>query len=350
MCERDYDVVIIGSGMGGATFAVSLASTGAKILILEKGYQIPVSPLNRDERAIFQRNHFRSDEAWYDAGGNAFNGGNHYNHGGNTKFYGAVLFRYRERDFEGAAHADGDTPAWPLHYRELEPWYDAAEKLYQVRGQGGEDPSEPARSTQYPHAAVPDEPAIAQVRARLKKIGLRPFLLPLAVDIDRWLSVGKTGFDAFPDARSGKMDAETCALLPALAYPNVKIESGAEVRRLMTNATGDRVEAVEFEKDGETRAVRAPLFILAAGAVRSAALLLKSREGGVANKSGVVGRYFMNHNTAAAIALDPRFRNDSVFQKTFGLNDFYLSDGRGGAPLGNVQLLGRVTGAILKVR
>lgn len=348
MAKRQYDVVIVGSGMGGATCAYSLAPSGAKILILEKGHQIPASAVNRDERAIFQRGHFRSNEHWYDSNGSSFEAGNHYNHGGNTKFYGAVLFRYRERDFDGVAHCDGDATAWPIRYHDLEPWYDAAEKLYQVRGQSGEDPSEPGRSQPYPHPPVPDEPAIAQVRARLKQVGLRPFSLPLAIDIDRWLSVGQTGFDAFPDARSGKMDAETCALLPALEYPNVEIESGAEVRRLIANQSGDRIESVEFEKDGEIRSVSAPIVVLAAGAVRSAALLLASREGGLANRSGAVGRYFMNHNMAGVIAIDPRFVNDSVYQKTFGLNDFYLSDGRGGPPLGNVQLLGRVTGTILK--
>jgi len=346
--QASVDVVIIGSGMGGATMAYGLAPTGVRIVILEKGYQLPEATENRDARAIFQRGHFRPKEHWYDADGATFNPGNYYNHGGNSKFYGAVLLRYRAEDFEGIAHADGEAPAWPIRYADLEPWYDAAERLYEVRGALGQDPTEPHHNHPYPHPAVPDEPAIALVRARLAKAGLHPFSLPLGVDIERWLGHAKTPWDAFPDARSGKMDAETCALIPALAHPNVSIESGAEVRRLIPAPDGRRIAAVEYEQDGQLRTIATGTVVLAAGAVRSAAILLASGEAGIANRSGAVGRHFMNHNASAVLAIDPRFRNDSVYQKTFGLNDFYLSDGAMGKPLGNVQLLGRVTAAVLK--
>jgi choline dehydrogenase-like flavoprotein len=345
---RNPDVIIIGSGMGGATLAHALAPTGANILILEKGRQLPATPENRDARAIFQRGHFRPMENWYDSQGRAFNPGNYYVHGGNSKFYGAVLIRYRERDFDGLTHADGDTPAWPFRYAELAPWYDAAEALYRVRGEAGVDPTEPPRSRGFPFAPVPDERPIAETRERLRGIGLHPFSLPLGIDIDLWLKNGATPWDAFPDARSGKMDAETCALIPALAYENVSLESGAEVTRLVAAPDGRRIAAVDYLQDGESRRVAAGTIVLAAGAVRSAALLLASAEGGLANRSGMVGRHFMNHNLSAMLAVDPRLDNDAIYQKTFGINDFYLSDQRGGPPLGNVQLLGKVSGPILK--
>ena len=342
------DVVIIGSGMGGATAAYALAPTGADILILEKGAQLPERPENRDARAIFGRGVFRPDELWYDRAGTGFNPGNYYNHGGNSKFYGAVLIRYRAQDFAGMAHADGDAPAWPFGYDEIAPWYDRAEALYEVRGALGEDPTEPPHAGPYPHLPVPDEPSIAEVRSRLAGTGLHPSSLPLGVDIERWLANGRTPWDAFPDARSGKMDAETCALIPALAHPNVRLESGAEVVRLVPEPGGKRIAAVEYRQAGEIRRVTPKLVILAAGAVRSAAILLASAPEGLANSSGLVGRHFMNHNLSAVIGIDPRFRNTSVYQKTFGVNDFYLSGGEGGAPLGNIQLLGRVSGPILK--
>jgi choline dehydrogenase-like flavoprotein len=205
------DIVIIGTGMGGATTAWALAPTGARILILEKGRQLADIPENRDARAIFQRGHFRPKEFWYDAEGTPFSPGNYYNYGGNSKFYGAVLLRYRAQDFEGVSHADGEAPPWPIRYVDLEPWYDAAEALYQVRGALGQDPTEPHHNGPYPHGPVPDEPAIAKVRERLTRIGLHPFSLPLGVDIELWLRRGRTPWDAFPDARAGKMDAETCA-------------------------------------------------------------------------------------------------------------------------------------------
>ncbi|SEC01594.1 Choline dehydrogenase [Rhizobiales bacterium GAS191] len=342
------DILIIGSGMGGATLAQALAPTGASILILDKGRQLPERPENRDARAIFQLGFFRPKEVWLDAAGRPFSPGNYYVHGGNSKFYGAVLIRYRAQDFDGLAHADGDAPPWPFRYAELAPWYDAAEALYQVRGEAGFDPTEPPRGRNYPFPPVPDEPVIAATRERLRKVGLHPFSLPLGIDIERWLAHGRTPWDAFPDARSGKMDAETCALLPALAHENVRMESGAEAKRLVLAPDGKRVAAVEYEQEGERRSVSPKVVVLAAGAVRSAALLLASSPDGVANRSGLVGRHFMNHNLTAMLAVDPRLRNDSVYQKTFGINDFYLDDGRGGPPLGNVQLLGRVSGAILK--
>lgn len=348
MTDPAPDIVIVGTGMGGATAAHALAPTGARILILEKGSQLPERPENRDARAIFQRGFFRPQEAWYDAAGTSFNPGNYYNHGGNSKFYGAVLLRYRAQDFDGRAHAEGDTPPWPFRYAELEPWYGAAETLYQVRGALGQDPTEPHHLGPYPYPAVPDEPAIATVRARLAGVGLHPFSLPLGVDIERWLGQAQTPWDAFPDARSGKMDAETCALLPALAHSNVTLRSGAEVMRLIPSADGRRVAEVEYRQAGETHRVRAGLVVLAAGAVRSAVILLASGEGGLANRSDMVGRHFMNHNASAVIAIDPRFENDSVYQKTFGINDFYFTGGPDGRPLGNIQLLGRISAAVLK--
>jgi choline dehydrogenase-like flavoprotein len=348
----DIDVAIIGSGMGGATFAAGLAPSGARILILERGERLADGPETRDARAIFQRGFFRPRETWLDGSGAPFNPGNYYYVGGNSKFYGAVLIRFRAEDFRPIRYADGETPGWPFDYAELEPWYGRAEALYQVRGKLGEDPTEPAHSAPYPHPPVPDEPAIAAVRERLARAGLHPFSLPLGVDIDRWLAGGKTPWDAFPNADSGKMDAESCGLKAALAHDNVSLTTGARVVRLETDAPGRKIETIVYEKDGATHRLNARVVALAAGAVNSAALLLASANGaapnGLANRSDQVGRHFMNHNSSAALAIDPFARNDSVYQKTFGLNDFYLDDGRGGPPLGNVQLLGKISGAILK--
>ena len=144
------------------------------------------------------------------------------------------------------------------------------------------------------------------------------------------------------------MDAEAGGLAVALAHPNVRLETGARVGRLILGSDGKRLNGVEYRVGDDTRFVAAKLVILSAGAVNSAALLLRSAEGGLANRSDMVGRHFMNHNASAALAIDARVVNDSVYQKTLGINDFYLEDGRGGPPLGNIQLLGRVTGPILK--
>lgn len=348
------DVVIIGSGMGGATVAAGLAGSGAKVLILEKGERLLDTPETRDARAIFQRGYFRPKENWLDADGRTFNPGNYHVVGGNTKFYGAVLFRYREQDFSELDFPGGGvSPAWPFPYAELEPWYSKAERLYQVRGTTTEDPTEPPHAGDYPFKPVPDEPAIAKVRERLKSVGLHPASLPLGVDIDRWLARARTPFDAYPDTMTGKMDAESCGLAAALHDPDISLETGADVVRLETDEE-NRVSAIVYRQAGEEKRVSPKLVILSAGAIRSATLLLGSANGrnpkGLANSSDQVGRNFMNHNATFMLAIDPRTVNDSVYQKTVHFNDFYFDDGNGSGPLGQVQLLGRVTAPILKSR
>jgi choline dehydrogenase-like flavoprotein len=341
------DIVIVGSGMGGATLAAGLAPTGARIVILERGHPIPDDAPARDPNRIYKNSAFRSKETWLDERGGAFEPGNYYNVGGNSKLYGAVLIRYRAEDFREMVHFDGVSPAWPFDYDELAPWYDEAEQLYQVRGDATSDPTEPHHDRAYPFLPVPDEPAVAAVRTRLEKVGVKPFTLPLGVDLERWLAAGQTGWDGYPDLRSGKMDAETCGLAAALDHPNVELITGARVTALKTAPDGKRIAEVVYDKDGGQVRLKPRLVAVAAGAVQTAALLLRSN---VANGMDQVGRCFMNHNASALLAIDPRFRNDSVYQKTFGINDWYLSDGATGKPLGNLQLLGRVVPDILKIQ
>lgn len=342
------DVIIIGSGIGGATMAAALAPTGKQILILERGAQLTPSAEDRSDKAIFADGHYRPKEEWLDGEGKAFNPGNYYYVGGNSKFYGAVLLRYRREDFAPMTHIGGVTPGWPITYDDLEPFYGQAENLYAVRGQIGQDPTEPYHSTAYPHPPVPDEPPIAALRKRLASVGLHPSSLPLAVDLPRWLARARTPWDAFPDTTGGKMDAETAALRHALKHKTVQLRTKAQVERLITGPQG-RITGVALAS-GEV--LTAPLVVLAAGAVQTAALLLASANAdhpnGLANSSDQVGRNFMNHNCSAVLALHPLWRNDCVYQKTLMINDFYLTGGPKGAPLGNVQLLGKISGTILR--
>lgn len=351
----DSDVIIIGSGIGGATLASALAPSGRRILILERGQHLPDSPDARDDVAIFERGVYRSTEEWLGSDGRKFLPGNYYYVGGNSKFYGAVMYRYRAEDFLPRQHLRGASPGWDLTYAQLEPWYAQAEALFRVRGNAAEDPTEPARSGPYPYPAVPDEPALARVRDRLRQAGVHPASLPLAIDIKAWLERGQTGWDAFPNTGgAGKIDAEVGPLAMALQHPNVRLMTGAQVIRLETDASGQRVVAAVIRRDGREERLSATHFAVAAGAVQSAALLLRSANAahpaGLGNRSDQLGRNFMNHNTSAMITLNPWIRNDSVYQKTLCFNDFYNDDAQAHAPLGNVQLLGRITGNILKAQ
>lgn len=344
----DGDVIIIGSGMGGATLAAQLAPTGRRIMIVEKGHRLQPSPADRDAEAIFRKAHFRPNEEWLDGDGQPFNPGNYYNVGGNSKFYGAVLVRYRREDFAPLAHMGGVTPGWPLSYEELEPAYSQAEKMYAVRGQIGQDPTEPPHSTAYSYPPVPDEPPIAALRKRLAEVGLHPSSLPLGVDLAKWLARAPTPWDAFPDTTGGKMDAETAALKTALQHKNVQLRTKALVLRLLTDGGG---KIVGVELAGGV-VLTAPIIVLAAGAIQTAVLLLASANAdhpnGLANSSDQVGRNFMNHNCSAVLALHPLWKNDSVYQKTLMINDYYLTGGPKGEPLGNIQLLGKISGTILR--
>ncbi len=342
----EAEVIIIGSGMGGATLAATLAPTGRRILVLERGEHLQSSPADRDAMAIFDKGLFRPKETWLDGEDRSFNPGNYYNVGGNSKFYGAALIRYRASDFDAVSHSGAHTCDWPISYEELEADYQAAEEMYQVRGQVTDDLTEPHHSGEYPYPPVPDEPDMADLRRRLKDCHLHPSHIPLGVDIDAWLAAGQTTWDAYPNTCGGKMDAETCGLNAALAYENVTLRTDCEVERLESDQNG-RVTAAILTNGQKLTAWR---FVVAAGAVQSAALLLRSANDnwptGIANRSDQVGRNFMNHNCSAVLALHPMRKNKCVYQKTLMLNDFYhRSNGR--PPLGNIQMLGKITGQIL---
>lgn len=348
-----YDIVIIGSGVGGGCAALTLAETGARILILERGERLPREPQNWDAEAVFADLRYRSRETWYDGKGNPFRPGQYYYVGGHTKFYGTAMFRFRERDFEALEHEEGVSPAWPIRYADLEPFYAEAERLFGVHGQAGEDPSDPPRAGPYPFPPVPHEPVMARLFEKLKARGLKPFHMPSAIDLGpRGKCVRCRTCDAFPCKVDAKGDAETCLINPALTHPNVTLQTGSLVTRLITDASGKRIVAAEVERGGETRRVHGRLFILSAGAINSAALLLRSAHGanpnGLANSSGVVGRHYMNHNCTAFMSLMPLTVNDTHFPKTVTVNDYYFGGDAHRWPLGNLQMLGKIQEPMLR--
>lgn len=350
----DADLIIVGSGIGGATLASAMAPTGLRILVIERGSHLSPSPEARDDVAIFQRGHFAPTEQWMGSDGTPFVAGNYYVVGGNSKFFGAVMYRFREADFRPRQHMQGSSPGWPMTYSDMEPWYDRAESIFKVRGTSSEDPTEPPHASRYKYPPVPDEDSIREVRERLRVAGVHPASLPLSIDIDAWLAEGRTGWDAFPNTGKGKIDAEVGPLTSALQYPNVSLVTGAEVLRLETEASGRHITSAVVRRNGLEQRYTARAFAVAAGAVQSAALLLRSANeshpNGLSNRSDQVGRNFMNHNSSAMLVIDPRFRNTTVYQKTLSINDFYNNDPETGYPLGNVQCLGRITGPILKSR
>jgi choline dehydrogenase-like flavoprotein len=337
------DVVIIGSGMGGGTTAHALARRGVDVLVVERGERLPREAENWSARAVFVDRRYRPDERWLDGNGKSFAPGVHYVVGGNTKVYGASLPRFRARDFEAVEHEDGVSPAWPFAYADLEPYYGEAEQMYGVHGSTGEDPTEPWRSTPFPEPALEHEPYIAELAERLRAQGVTPSSNAMGVDLrEGGLCVRCGTCDGFPCKLGAKSDAETRGIEPALATGSTRLETGVRVRRIV--ARRGRVEHVLAEdREGDVK-ITGARFVLAAGAVNSAALLLSSD---VANASGQVGRNFMMHNNAHIVAVDLDRTNDVTFQKTLSVNDWYL-DGGDGRPLGALQLIGKVQGVMMQ--
>src|SRR5207245_8223475 len=142
---------------------------------------LPQEPENWDVNAVFFDQKYVPEETWLDKEGTPFRPGTYYYVGGSSKLYGGAMLRLRERDFENLEHADGISPAWPISYRQLAPYYDLAEKLYLVHGQAGVDPTEPPAIPPYPYPALDHEPVVERVPCALKDQGLKPFTIPLPV-------------------------------------------------------------------------------------------------------------------------------------------------------------------------
>jgi choline dehydrogenase-like flavoprotein len=344
-----YDVVIIGTGAGGGTLARHLAPSGKQILLLERGDWLPREPENWLSESVFVENRYVSPDTWYDGKGKPFQPQIHYFVGGATKLYGAALYRFRKEDFGELRHHDGISPAWPISYDELEPYYTLAEQLYQVHGARGEDPTEPPASAPYPFPAVSHEPRIQQLADDLAAAGHHPFHAPCGIMLDEGnmpysACVRCRNCDGFPCAVHAKSDAEVLGVRPALEHPNVTLWTNARVTRLETDESGRNVTEVVVEHDAGEERVAADLVVVSCGAANSAKLLLQSANdkhpNGLSNGSDQVGRNYMFHASQAVLALS-REPNPTIFQKTLALNDFYFGGPDADYPLGNIQMVGK---------
>jgi choline dehydrogenase-like flavoprotein len=351
MQNERYDIIIIGSGAGGGTMAHALSATGARILVLERGDFVPQEAENWDPEAVWKHLRYRVAEHWLDRAGREFRPYTHYCVGGNTKFWGSVLYRLRREDFQAVEHVDGVSPAWPIDYDTLEPYYERAECLYHVRGEHGLDPTESARRP-FPYAAVPHASGMAAIVEQLRALGLHPSPLPLGLlrpgEADGCILCNTC--NSFPCKVRAKSDAETCCVLPAVQKPQITLWTKSLARRLLTDSTGRKVHAVEVERNGEQIRVEAPLVVVSCGAVNSAALMLRSvsdrHPQGLANSSGLVGRRYMAHLATMMQGFHPFRPNATVFQKTVAINDFYRRGPDYPYPLGQIQSQGRTHGVM----
>ena len=351
-----YDVIIIGSGAGGGTLAHKLAPTGKTILLLERGGYVPREKDNWSARAVNLEGKYQTKEKWHDASGNELHPHTNYYVGGNTKFFGAALFRLRKEDFGEIKHHGGVSPAWPITYDELEPYYTEAEKLYYVHGNAGEDPTEPHRSAPYPQKAVSHEPRLQQLSDDFERLGLHPFHTPLGVMLDEKLPhlskcIRCGTCDGFPCLLSAKSDAQVCAVDPALKNTNVSLLTDAYVEKLATDGSGRKVSKVIIRREGRRYELSADIIVVSCGAINSAALLLRSANDkhphGLANSSDTVGQHYMGHVNSVLMALS-KCPNPTIFQKSLSLNDFYFGASGWNYPMGHISFVGKLDGETLK--
>lgn len=317
-----YDVIIIGSGAGGATAARRLAEAGKKVLVLERGERVPREDANWSAREVFGNGRYVSEDSWLDSRGKTFAPQVHYNAGGATKFYGAALWRMQHSDFGEVQHYGGISPQWPIGYEEMNPYYAQAEEWYNV------------------HSAD-HEPVIANLGDAMLRSGLHPSHAPAALIEGKCIRCDTC--DGFPCKIMAKGDAETCGIVPALATGNVTLLTGAKVISIMTEGALGEVTGVAALVPGGSDVFSAPRVILAAGAVNSAALWLRS---GLPDGSDQVGRNYMCHQSQAVLAIGPH-RIPRGFHKTLRVMDFYHS-GPDGLPLGSIQMAGQPLPAMLR--
>jgi choline dehydrogenase-like flavoprotein len=368
-----YEVIVIGTGAGGGTLALHLAQAGKKILILERGPFLPQEKPNWDTTAVFLDNRYHTTDVWKDKDGKPLHPQQAYFVGGQTKVYGAALFRLRAEDFGELHHKGGLSPAWPLTYTDFEPYYTRAEELFDAHGYlnpdgTSPDPTEPFHSKPYPYAALPNEPRMQVIHDAVKNLGYHPFPVPLGLkrnsaDPVESKCIRCDTCDGYPCLVHAKSDSDINCIRQIMHLPNVTLMTNAKVTRLLTNATGTAVTGVEVQHNPSGSGVRidgttsqqygtpematysADLIALSAGAINSAAVLLQSATDqhpeGLANRSGQVGRNFMFHQADALLSLSFQ-RNDDAYMKTWGSNDFYFRDPNGeyDFPMGSVQPVG----------
>jgi choline dehydrogenase-like flavoprotein len=343
-----FDIIIIGTGAGGGTLLHRLAGSGKRILVLERGPFLPREKDNWNYHGSFK---YYSSEVMFNKDGGEIRPGFSYHVGGNTKIYGAALFRLRERDFEKFRHRDGISPEWPIKYRDWEDYYTQAEELYEVHGKGGEDPTEPWRSKDYPFPPVSHEPRIKEVFEILKARGLKPYPAPMGVRLNEAMQhlspcIRCDTCDGYPCLVGAKSDADVLAVRPVMHQPNITLLTEAKVLRLHTSASGREVTGVVAEVGGRPQVFSGDIVVVSAGAVNSSALLLRSANdkhprGLANNSSGLVGRNLMKHVLGSLVGVSTLKANPSKFQKTMAINDFYWGEPGYEFPMGNIQLMGK---------
>jgi choline dehydrogenase-like flavoprotein len=357
--EIDTDVVVIGSGFGGAMAAHVLVEAGRDVVMLERGAwpmhpAVATAPHTVRELDPYfgLRNAYRSG-----LGGNGALPGQEANVGGPSLYFAAVSSRFREADFEPAAEIVGDSGAeWPYRYADLEPFYGAAEALLGIAGPATGGVTEPYHSEPYPQQLGPLAATAQRLHGAAARLGLQPYRLPLAINFER--ENGRTACTACPYCDGfacliGAKNDIASHVIPRLLRRGLRVEANTAVTRLHAErGCISGIDAVRT-RTGEVVRFRPHTVVLAAGAVASPSLLLASGLERVNPAGAFVGRFLMRHCNAHAFGV---FR-DTVeaageFHKQIGLDDFYFGHASIGNPrgkLGSIQQMATPWAALVNL-
>ena len=330
-----YDAIVVGTGAGGSSLAHRLGQQGLRVLVLERGTVLPTQAPTGS-----QMGRYITDVLGDRSVPLSFTGGQ-------TKFYGAALYRLRQSDFLETRHEAGTSPAWPIDYAALEPYYTQAEQLYRVHGAPDGDPSEPPRSAPYPFPPLPHGPIVRTMVERLQKSGTPVAAQPRGID---YRPGGRctlcAGCDAFQCQVDAKMDAEVAALRPAIAMGNVRLATGVECLRVLTDSDGTTAIGILVRHEGGEQTLHAPVIAVCAGQPGSAALLRRSRTTrhteGLGNNTGALGRYLAGHSTGMIFPFVSLAKLPPIHTKTFAINSFYEGAPDWPYPCGVIQIAGQM--------
>lgn len=348
--QQHWDYLVVGTGVGGATLGHALAKAGKRVLFLEKG-RAPF--LHADSlRGVYPEMHFSCVEAPTTAlhapllaqAGRCYDelrddqrsfipfigcGG-----GGSSALYGMAMERFFPADFEPGQHFPDNSgsslpDSWPICYADLAPYYQRVEDLYRVRGQ--QDPLRPKAPDLLPPPSLGSRNA--ELYSHFQIQGLHPYQLPQACEF----VPGCESCQGYLCANRCKNDAGRICLEPAVRDLGATVLDECEVIQL--EASLDRVTAVVCRCQGRTVTLQADQIMLAAGALMTPLLLLRSTSAhwpqGLANASGLVGRNLMRHCVDLYLVFT-HARGENRF-KELGLSDFYQFQG---GKLGTVQSFG----------
>ena len=330
-----WDAIVIGSGAGGSSIALRLAQHRVMTLVVERGDFLHLDPPDKDAP---------EGRFLYDI----VDPGTPLDFvGGQTKFYGAALYRLRQRDFRALDHGCGTSPAWPFGYDTIEPYYQQGEALYRVHGAPATDPTEPPRHEALPHPALPHDPLVARLITRLERSGTKVSAIPRAIDYGpEGKCVLCAGCDSHYCARDAKMDAEIAALRPALATGHVQLLTQTECLRVLTSPDGRRATGVVLRDRNGIHTAYAGMVIIAAGIPGSPLLLRRSRSEqhpqGLGNAGGALGRYMSGHSVGVVFPLVSWRKLPPIHTKTIAINTYHDGAPDWPHPLGVIQLIGQV--------